>query len=414
MPTPSPRVAFFTDSYLEANGVARTSNALEAFAATRRRPLLLVHGSPTTTTVEAGSVTRLALARAALTSLRLEHDLRYDVALWRHLGRVAAALRAFQPEVVHVTGPSDIGQIGVFLARRMGIPLVASWHTNVHEYAARRLAPYLAAWHVPARARLGAWVERRTLGTVLPFYRLARVILAPNAEWLAVARDQLHKPAFLMTRGVDTDAFSPARRTRADGVLRVGYVGRLSTEKSVRELARLERALVAAGAPRFEITIVGDGAERDWLRAHLGHGALLGTLRGPALAEAYANLDVFAFPSVTETVGNVVLEAMASGVPVVAMDAGGPRSIAAHTEGAILAATHDDWVRRTVAVALDADRRGLMGAAARQTALERSWSAVFDTVYQAYAVALEPQRDGIWKAGSPGLPVPAVRERAAS
>ena len=410
----TPRVALFTDSYYEANGVARTAQALETYAAQRHRPLMLVHGGATTQVVESGSVVRLELGRAAVSSINLEHDLQFDMALWRHLGTVSSVLRQFQPEVVHVTGPSDIGQIGALLAKRLNVPLVGSWHTNIHEYAARRLMPYVRGLSDAAQGRVSAWVERCTLRAVLPFYGLARVILAPNDEWLRVARERLGKPAFLMTRGVDTDTFTPARRTRGDDLIRIGYVGRLSVEKSVRELARLERALVAAGAPRFQIVVVGDGAEREWLRAHLSHGVLAGTLRGDALADTYADLDVFAFPSTTETFGQVLQAALASGVPVVAMDAGGPRYMLAGVEGAILAPTHDDWVRQAVALTLDADRRSTMRRAARQTALDRSWSGVFDTVYQAYATAITLSHDGACQPGAPALPAAATEERAAS
>lgn len=413
MPVGSPRVALFTDSYHEANGVARTAQAFETYAAQRRLPLLLVHGGQATQVVETGSVTRLELGRAAWSSFSLEHDLRYDLALWRHLGRVSSVLRHFQPDVVHVTGPSDIGQIGALLARRRDVPLVGAWHTNVHEYAARRLMRHLTRLHVPGRERIRAWVERTTLGVVLPFYGLADVILAPNTEWMTVARERLGKPAFHMTRGVDTDTFTPARRSRTDQALRIGYVGRLSAEKSVRELARLERALVAAGAPRFQIVVVGDGAEREWLRRHLSHGLLTGTLRGAALADAYADFDLFAFPSMTETVGQVMQEALASGVPVVAMNAGGPRYVLAGAGGAVLADSHDEWIRQTVALALDADRRRLLRAAARQTALARSWSAVFDTVYRAYATALARRHDAM-RPDDRDLATDVAGERAAS
>jgi len=414
MPAGPPRVAVFTDSYYEANGVARTAQALEAYAGQRRLPLLMVHGGRATQVIETGSVTRLELGRGAWSSFSLEHDLRYDLALWRHLRTVASVLRHFRPDVVHMTGPSDVGQIGVLLARRQRLPLVGAWHTNVHEYAGRRLMPYLTRLHVPGRARLASGVEWATLRAVLPFYGLADVILAPNAEWMTIARERLGKPAFHMTRGVDTEAFTPLRRSRNDQALRIGYVGRLSAEKSVRELARLERALVAAGAPRFHIVVVGDGAERDWLRTHLSHGVLTGTLRGPALADAYADFDLFAFPSVTETVGQVLQEALASGVPVVAMNAGGPKYMLAGAGGAVLADSHDDWVRQTVAVALDVDRRRTLRMAARQTAVARSWSAVFDTVYLAYATAIAVRN----ASGNAGLPehlaVDVAGERAAS
>jgi glycosyltransferase involved in cell wall biosynthesis len=414
MRTGAPRVAVFTDSYYEANGVARTAQALEAYAAQRRLPLLLVHGGRATQVVETGSVTRLELRRATWSSFSLEHDLRYDLALWRHIRRASAVLRHFHPDVIHMTGPSDIGQIGVVLAQRLKLPLVGAWHTNVHEYAGRRLMPHLTRFGVPGRVGLAAAVERATLALTLRFYSRSDVILAPNAEWMAVARERLGRPAFHMTRGVDTDTFTPARRSRSDQALRIGYVGRLSAEKSVRELARLERALVEAGAPRFQIVVVGDGAEREWLRAHLSHGALTGTLRGPALADAYADFDLFAFPSVTETVGQVMQEALASGVPVVAMNAGGPKYMLAGAAGAVLADSHDDWIRQAVALALDGDRRRPLRAAARQTALARSWSAVFDTVYQAYAAAIARRRSGAAGEIAQELAADVVEERAAS
>src|SRR5262245_52961325 len=112
--TDAPRIALFTDSYHEANGVARTATALEAFAAERDLPLLLVHGGRANQLVETGSVQRLELRRSRL-SFDLEHDLRFDLALWRHAGRVAQVVREFRPDLLHFTGPSDIGQLGAFL-----------------------------------------------------------------------------------------------------------------------------------------------------------------------------------------------------------------------------------------------------------------------------------------------------------
>ncbi len=392
MDSRAPRVALFTDSYYEANGVARTASNLEAYASKHERPLLLVHGGRTTQIIESGSVVRLELARSTFGSFNLEHDLRYDMTLWRHLARVSGVMKWFRPDVVHFTGPSDVGQLGLMVASRMRAAIVGSWHTNVHEYASLRLAPYVGFLGHERRDALCESVQNSALDIALAFYRPARVILAPNQHWLDVARNRLHKPAFLMSRGVDTATFSPERRHRTDDILNIGYVGRLSTEKNVRALVALEQRLVAAGAPPFRINVVGEGGESDWLRTNLHHGAFTGTLRGDALGEAYAGFDLFAFPSETETVGNVVLEAMASGVPVVAMAAGGPKYIAAGSAGAALARTRDEWLDLAVRIALDPGLRSSMSAAARATALERSWDAVFDTVFQAYDVALDLHR----------------------
>jgi glycosyltransferase involved in cell wall biosynthesis len=405
--TNPPRVALFTDSYYEANGVARTASALEAFAAERDRPLLLVHGGPASQLVEWGSVVRLELGRWRPTSFALEHDLQFDVALWRYVGRVAEVLRWFRPDVLHFTGPSDVGQLGIVLGRRQGIPMVGSWHTNLHEYASRRLLNHLAWMSERSRTRLRLRVERHVLAATLLFYANPRVVLAPNEELKALIVHRTAKPTFVMTRGVDTDTFTPAKRTRTDPtVVNIGYVGRLSAEKNVRALAAVHDALAAADVGNLRLTIVGDGAEREWLQSRMPDAEFTGVLRGDALAEAYANLDLFVFPSETETVGNVVLEAMASGVPVVAMAHGGPKFIAASRASAVLARTEQELIDLTTGLVRDGKRRRAMGAAARAHALERSWAAVFDTVYHAYDVATARMDRGVRHAEGSLVAVP--------
>src|SRR5262249_54177493 len=154
-------------------------------------------------------------------------------------------------------------------------------------------------------------------------------------------------------------------------------------------------------------TIVGDGNERDWLRTRLPGAEFTGVIRGERLADAYANLDLFVFPSETETVGNVVLEAMASGVPVVAMARGGTRFIADSRDAAVLAADQAAFVDAAVSLVRDRERRQAMAAAARETAMTRSWSAVFDVVYHAYDVALAQASREKQPLGGARAPIPA-------
>src|SRR4029077_5388512 len=135
------------------------------------------------------------------------------------------------------------------------------------------------------------------------------------------------------------------------------YVGRLSAEKNVRALAAVALALAGRGLRDVRFTIVGNGSERDWLREHMPRATFTGTLRGESLSAAYADMDLFVFPSETETVGNVVLEAMASGVPVVAMAQGGPRFVAGASRGAVLARTERELVDLSVQLVRDAERR---------------------------------------------------------
>ena len=200
--------------------------------------------------------------------------------------------------------------------------MVASWHTNLHEYASRRLR---LDWAGQARRdEAKAWVEQQALRLLLLFYKIPRVVLAPNRELAELLESGTGKPTFLMSRGVNTDVFTPARRRGANAIVNIGYVGRLSAEKNVRLLQAVESELDAEGLD-VRFTIVGEGSEREWLRQNMLRAEFTGVLRGDALADAYAQMDIFAFPSETETVGNVVLEAMASGVPAVVMATGGQR-----------------------------------------------------------------------------------------
>ncbi|HEV3061190.1 MAG TPA: glycosyltransferase [Vicinamibacterales bacterium] len=391
----SPRIALFTDSFHEANGVARTGRALESYAARHDLPFLCVHAGEQTRVFQNGSVTRVELRRGGLGSFGLEHDLRFDVFLWRYTRLVSQALRSFAPDILHFTGPSDIGQLGAYLGYRMDIPMVGSWHTNLHEYASRRLLTRCRWLSEKGRMAMRLWVERRALSATLLFYRIPRAIFAPNDELHRLLERRLGKPTYDMSRGVDTTLFTPARRRRDDGTINIGFVGRLSPEKNVRALADVDRALAATATP-FRMTIVGEGSEAAWLRTHLPHASFPGVLRGDALADAYADMDLFVFPSETETVGNVVLEAMASGVPVVAMARGGPRFIAADAASAVLANNTAGLIDAAVMLARDDARRRRMAEAARAQALRRSWDSVFAGVYDVYRrVAAQRQRDDL-------------------
>ena len=384
-----PRIALFSDSYHEANGVARTTKALEECARRRNIPFLSVHAGPETRVVRDGSVVRLDLKRSKISSLTLEHDLKFDLTFWRHARRVKETLSWFDPDVVHFTGPNDIGQLGAYFGHRLRIPMVGSWHTNLHEYASRRLQ---LEWAGASGIRTKQWVEDKALQLLILFYRIPRVVLAPNRELRGLIQRGTGKPVFLMSRGVDTELFTPARRRGANKIVNIGYVGRLSAEKNVRLLHALEAELDAEGLD-VRFTIVGDGSERDWLRRNMLRAELTGELRGPALADAYAQMDIVAFPSETDTVGNVVLEAMASGVPPVVMATGGPRFVVGSSIGsgraAIVANGERGFIDGVRVLVKNRQRREVMAIAARARAIDLlSWDHVFIDVCAAYDAAI--------------------------
>jgi phosphatidylinositol alpha 1,6-mannosyltransferase len=384
----SPRVAFFPDSFLEVNGVARTSAALDAFARRRALPFLTVHAGPALHAEYGETGGRLQLPRGPL-SLRLEADLTCDLLFWRHAHRVRRAVAAFRPDVIHITGPNDVGQLGAWTAWRLRIPIVASWHTNVHEFAGRRVVRLLR-WLPPGlQARAVEQVERRVLDLAALFYRTARITLAPGEELVELLARRTGRPARLMRRGIDADAFSPAWRTARDELFRLGYVGRLSPEKNVRLLAEIERELLARGIRPFRFIIVGRGSERQWLARHMQTAHLPGVLTGEALSRAYADMDVFLFPSATDTFGNAVLEALASGTPAVVTTSGGPRTIVEDGISGVVADGPTAFADAVATLMTDSARLREMRDAARARALEFSWDRIFEGVYDAYAEAAD-------------------------
>jgi phosphatidylinositol alpha 1,6-mannosyltransferase len=394
-----PRVAFFTDTFNEINGVALTSRQLVAFAHSRGYPVLCVRGADHTDQRCVGSTIHLELKRGPL-AFGLDKGLRHDPLLWRMESRIARAVRDFQPDIIHVVSPGDVSQIGVYIARRRKLPLAISWHTNLHEFAAIRFDKLLSRLRLgpTVRERISPTVETQILNALVAFYRMGDVLYAPNDELVEMIRARTGKPVFLMKRGIDTELFNPAKRTVTDDTLRIGYVGRITPEKRVRFFQRLDAGLRAASGteavPRFRFLIVGDGSERDWLQDNLSAADLPGIQLGEDLARCYANMDLFAFPSRTDTFGNVVLEAFASGVPAIVTDAGGPKFIVRHGRTGFVAGSDEEFIAHTALLLRDAARRQEMAQAAREQALGESWDAVFEGVYRGYGVALE-NRAGI-------------------
>jgi glycosyltransferase involved in cell wall biosynthesis len=264
------------------------------------------------------------------------------------------------------------------------IPLVASWHTNFHEYAGRRLAKLLSPFGAKLPRRAHDWAQRATLLPLLRFYRIARATLAPTPDQVHWLEKSTGRPSFLMPRGVDQNLFHRRNRTVQDSTLRIGFVGRVTPEKGVRLLADIERALVAAGHSQFEIWVVGQGSELPWLRERLTHGVFPGILRGQALAAAYANLDLFVFPSRTDTYGNVIQEAAASGVPAVVTSDGGPKNLVVDGATGVIAANDESFVRGVVSLAADQEHLAHMGRAAHDHIIGNSWDAAFEMTYSAY------------------------------
>jgi glycosyltransferase involved in cell wall biosynthesis len=367
------RVALVTENFLpKLDGVTRTLVMLLEHLERRKHPTIVLgpQGGPRQ---YAGA--RIFGAPGLPLPLYPELRMLFPAA---DLGR---RLACFQPDIVHVVDPMLLGAAGIRWAQRLEVPVVSSYHTN--------LAAYCAHYHLGALTAT-TWAYRRFL------HNQCSVTLCPSPSTAGQLKQHGFARVGLWTRGVDSRLFHPARRSETwrlrvtgDASSRIVlYVGRLSPEKNLGTLAAAFRALASADA-QAHLVLVGDGPSRDDLARALDglRVTFTGYLRGDALAEAYASADVFAFPSTTETFGQVVQEAMASGLPVIACDAEGVRDLVRHDQTGLLVSTGDahmfsDTLCRLLA---SSEQRTRMGTRARELAEQRTWEHIMNTLLDTYA-----------------------------
>jgi glycosyltransferase involved in cell wall biosynthesis len=284
---------------------------------------------------------------------------------------------------------NDVSIVGAYLGWKYQIPILGSWHTNLHEFAAHRLQKMLGFLPAEFVKKITGLAERKILDGAVLYYKMPKVVLAPNQELIEILAAGTQRRSQIMTRGVDTELFSPAHRTVNDGIFRIGSVGRLRAEKNVRMLADLERELTARGRNSFRFQIIGEGSERPYLEQNMKHADFPGFLDGKELSTAYANLDLFIFPSKTDAYGNVAQEAFASSVPVIVTDIGGPKFLVEPGKTGYIARDLDEFVAYTEKLMDDCQLLAEMKKNARETAMSKSWDSVFDSVYDGYQLAYE-------------------------
>ncbi|WP_394285072.1 glycosyltransferase family 4 protein [Corynebacterium sp.] len=302
---------------------------------------------------------------------------------------IAREIQEFQPDVIHAVNPVWLAAFGVLSAKRRGIPLVASFHTNVPEYT--------------ESLRIG-WLRQPAAAWIRTMHNQAAVNLCTSGPMVDKATAQGIRNVELWPKAVDTEGYAPARRSRkmrarlSDGhpeAPLVIYVGRLSAEKSLDRLAPIMRK-VRERVPNARLAMVGSGPQADDLKKLMDPAftTFTGYLSGADLQSAFASGDVFAFPSVTETLGLVALESFASGVPVVGARAGGIPFVIdeAKTGYLVEPEDYDAWAER-IALLLDDDAlRTEMGHTARSEALHHDWRAATESLVGYYQRAIDEHR----------------------
>jgi glycosyltransferase involved in cell wall biosynthesis len=368
---PAPRVAMFTDTYSEINGVATVLRALTAHSVASGWPFTLVN---------CGSERASEACREIFPAIEtLSLDVYKEFPL--RIGPVLELLRWCEDEqvgVIHAATPGPVGMEAVLLARSLGLPLVGTYHTDLP-----RLGYFLTRDHM-AEELLWSYIRW--------FFGQCRVVFCPSR----LAQSDLSEHGVRTTfapfdQGVDVGFYSPTRRHEhlrrelGGGGKVILWVGRVSAEKGLDLLASAYNELRTQRRDA-RLVVVGDGPYRERFAAQVPDATFLGYRTGAELAAIYASADIFVFPGLAETFGQVVLEAAASGLPAVVSAGVAVDELVEHERSALMVAPGD---ARGFAAAIgrlldDRDLRERLGRGARQTAMGRGWPAAFGRLWSVY------------------------------
>lgn len=363
------RVALVTETYPpEINGVAMTTGRMVSGMQARGHQIQLIR--PRQGQHDAGGtapnleqVLKPGVPIPRYSSLRMGLPVKSSLMrLWRER----------RPDLVHIVTEGPLGWSALSAALKLNIPVTSDFHTNFHYYS--------------RHYGLG-WFKTPIQGYLRKFHNRTRVTLVPTRSMAEHLAGDGYRGLTVVARGVDTQLFHPARRRAAlraawganPGDPVVLYVGRLAPEKNLPVVQRAFHAL-RAKQPRAKLVLVGDGPMANELGQAIPDAIFAGMRTGVDLAEHYASGDMFLFPSLTETFGNVTLEAMASGLAVIAYDYAAARELIQHGASGLVAPFDDAhaFCQLAESCAAEAERRAALGAAARAVAEQQDWERIYD------------------------------------
>jgi glycosyltransferase involved in cell wall biosynthesis len=295
-----------------------------------------------------------------------------------YVNRLSSQLDAYEPDLVHVVSPTLLGFYGLKYAKKRNIKVVASYHTH--------FVSYLTYYGFHRKLERVGWSYLRW------FYNQFDQIYVPSQNVSRELRRHGFKNIELWERGVDLDSFSSSFRSDALRKSWGGedrpvllFVGRLVKEKDLQDLVTVDRILRRRGHD-FKLVIVGDGPMKEELEEKLPDALFPGFLKGDELSKWYASADLFVFPSTTETFGNVILEAFASGLPAVVVNKGGVVDLVSPGEDGFIARANAprDFAGKVGRLLKDRERLKTMAENAQKKALAYSWEAVNKRLLQSY------------------------------
>ncbi len=375
------RIAIFTDTfYPDINGVARTLKRLTNFLESQNITFKVFAPDSTSEEYVSSHIHRFkSLSFFLYPECRLAFP---------NLQQVKTELQNFAPDLIHVATPFNIGLCGVYFAKKLNIPLVGSYHTNFDDYLHYYNLPFLSKvlW------KYMHW-----------FHRTCKKIFVPSTATFQLLKQHGFTNLELWPRGVDCQLFHPTNDRSAvkrlycpEESYLLTYVGRLAPEKDLNTLFAAAESLPAELNKKVHWLIIGDGPLREELETLApANMTFTGYLGGKQLAEAYAASDLFVFPSPTETFGNVVLESLASGTPVIGAKSGGVQNIIKPgVTGLLCKPSNVEEFSEAIQYLLTNERiRRQMAVAGRDYALTQSWNQILENLICQYTNVIEEKEE---------------------
>jgi glycosyltransferase involved in cell wall biosynthesis len=278
--------------------------------------------------------------------------------------------------LVQTSAPETLGMLALHVARRNKCPFVGVYHTALGDYVKIRFSRKFGR-------PVGYVCGHLMAGILHWYYGKADLILAPSHCVAEELRKTYSAPVRVLSRGIDLDRFTPVHRTRTDSHVQALYVGRVAPEKNLQLLTKLFKQL-----DDVELVVVGDGPYLKEMKRELPRAIYRGRLNGSELTKAYANGDFFVFPSYTDTLGNVVLEALSSGLPTVVTNSLGPQELIEHGKTGFIAANETEFEESVRRLLADGALRRRMSAAARQSVAQRRWADIAEQLLVYHELAL--------------------------
>ncbi|MBI9018386.1 MAG: glycosyltransferase family 1 protein [Phycisphaerae bacterium] len=379
MKNTSIKIALFTDTYDQINGVANTFRYLTRYCSENNLHLdVYTHSKDTDSCENIGSV-NIYRYKPSL-PIEIYPESIFDLKLPRL--RLFKQFKSGNYDLIHTATPGSMGINALIAAKKYHVPMIGSYHTTLPEYVHDKINDIVAKMKLPSE-HSGDRSESLMWKFMRWYYNQMQMVLAPSQFTKIQLEEKLDVPVEIFSRGIETERFDPNLRIEHDEV-RVIYVGRVSIEKSLDTLAEIFQDKTDA-----QLIIVGDGPYMPDMQKLCGNGQFKGFLKGEELAREYASADIFAFPSTVDTFGNVVLEAMASGLPVVVTDKMGPKEIVQDSQTGFICTDKKHFAQKLQELIDDKALRRQMGKNARQYALTSSWAAVFATLFDQYQRSIE-------------------------